>query len=314
MDYMNCSQQTPNLGFPMIPPCGFPLMNASGFPNVPPSGSMPKYAPPTQVQYVPVYVDLQGRPIQNMQSAVMHNFLPTAGLNQSLNQLQMQQQRAPWQPAPWQVQKDTDYGSPPVGAGPASTTSSDSGSTSGSVSPRLAPIRSKTPPGYNLDKDSWATVSDKFMEASAPKPPAPKRQPPKQNMHKKKRYGYRSKQNKIDEVYASLICKYVSQQILVSENEVIRGPDVIRLHVKKYDALCTINDALNAVESADDMKIVAVSVPLSMKNSFQKKGFLVYIKLERIDMVKRAQAILATFPKFTKCGVANVLPPKTTQV
>jgi len=127
---------------------------------------------------------------------------------------------------------------------------------------------------------------------------------------KKKKYGYRSKQNKIDTVYVSLVAKYSGQGILVDDDEVLRGPDVIRLHVKKYDALCSIEDALKAVENKAGQKIIAVSIPLSMKNTFQRKGFLVYIKLASVAMIPEALDILHVFPQFKKCGVAvaNVAP------
>merc|ERR1719411_570761 len=57
-------------------------------------------------------------------------------------------------------------------------------------------------------------------------------------------------------VSGSLVAKYSGQGILVDDDEVLRGPDVIRLHVKKYDALCSIEDALKAVENKAGQKII----------------------------------------------------------
>lgn len=285
----------------MNPLC-FPQQNFSqqNFPQ--PSCSSP------QIAYVPVYVDAHGRPI-------LQNFLPTVGLNQFM--------QAPKMNFP-QTQQ---FGVPP----PAATipkavpqmrttspyrgysSNSDSGSSCGSVSPDLKPLRSNKilPPGLNLDTDSWANVNERLLESDAKhivKEPMRKQKVSPKRTHKKKKFGYRSKQNKIDMVYAALVSKYTTIGTLVDQDDVLRGPNVIRLHVKKYDALCSIEDALCAVERADGLKIDGVSIPLSMKNTFQKKGFLVYIRLEEISMVESAQTILRKFPEFKKCGVANVTP------
>ena len=44
--------------------------------------------------------------------------------------------------------------------------------------------------------------------------------------------GYRTKQDKIEAVYQSLQKKYTQLGKLVSDDEVLRGEDTIRLHVK----------------------------------------------------------------------------------
>jgi len=264
----------------------------------------------THIAYVPVLIDAQGRPLQNMQTLMAQSFLPTVGLNQAM--------QAPW----FQSVQPTNPGVTKMQTQPSSrspsATSSDSGSTTGSVSPELAPIARKLPPGFTLDgEESWFKVNEGLLNLDTVEEPKPKKkaqlrqpQPLTTKTHKKKKFGYRSKQNKIDTVYASLVGKYTALDTLVDQNEVLRGPDVIRLHVKKFDALCTIEDALEAVEW--DIKIVGVSIPLSMKNTFQKKGFLVYIKLEKVEEVERAQSILQTFPEFKKCGVAHVAPSSPT--
>lgn len=107
--------------------------------------------------------------------------------------------------------------------------------------------------------------------------------------------------------------KYTEQGILAAKEIVLRGLDTIRLHVKKYDALATIEDALSAVEAIPEVKIIGVSIPLSMKNQFQKKGFLVYIKLGTTSMVPRAQEVLRTFGEFRKCEVALPNPAGSSQ-
>lgn len=121
----------------------------------------------------------------------------------------------------------------------------------------------------------------------------------------KKKYGFRSKQNMIDKVYISLVEKYEKRGILAGNDEVLRGDDTIRLHVKKFKALQRIEEALQAAERIDSVTISRVSIPLSMKNQFQKKGFLVYVQVEEVWMVPLAQKIFKQFDEFKKCDVAR---------
>lgn len=327
----NVSFQPMNSGLGLQNPAAFNgcgqmnVMNPLCFPqpnfhtqNFPPQPMTPRNIPQQsipqpscsspQIAYVPVYVDAHGRPI-------LQNFLPTVGLNQFMQAPKMnfptQQYGVPPQPTLPKVVPQVRNTSPFRGF----SSNSDSGSSCGSVSPDLKPLRGKIlPPGLNLDTDSWANVNERLLESDCKhliaKEPAVRKQKvsPAKRTHKKKKFGYRSKQNKIDMVYAALVSKYTSIGTLVDQDDVLRGPNVIRLHVKKYDALCSIEDALCAVERADGLKIDGVSIPLSMKNTFQKKGFLVYIRLEEIAMVEPAQDILRKFPEFKKCGVANVTP------
>jgi hypothetical protein len=121
----------------------------------------------------------------------------------------------------------------------------------------------------------------------------------------KRKYGFRSKQNKIDKVFEALCEKYENLGILASKDEVLRGEDTIRLHVKKYKALNRIQEALEAVEREESIVISKVSIPLSMKNQFQKKGFLVYTRVQDVSMVDEAKRIFQQFEEFKKCEVAR---------
>jgi len=51
------------------------------------------------------------------------------------------------------------------------------------------------------------------------------------------------------------------------------------------------------------VKVGRVSLPFSFRNEFQKKGFLVYLKLEHVTMVPHAQSVFRQFDEFKKCGV-----------
>merc|ERR1719357_198793 len=118
----------------------------------------------------------------------------------------------------------------------------------------------------------------------------------------KKKFGFRSKQNKIDKVFEALCQKYENLGILAAKDEVLRGEDTIRLHVKKYKALNRIQEALEREKS---IVISKVSIPLSMKNQFQKKGFLVYTRVQDVSMVDEAKRIFQQFEEFRKCEVAR---------
>jgi len=124
---------------------------------------------------------------------------------------------------------------------------------------------------------------------------------------KKTKFGFRSKQIMIDKVFNNLQKKYSALGLLASADEVLRGQDTIRIHVKKFKALQKIEEALTALEEAG-ITFARISTPLSMKNQFQKKGFLVYIKLAHIDMVEATKAILRKYDEFKKSDVARHMP------
>jgi len=138
-----------------------------------------------------------------------------------------------------------------------------------------------------------------------PRKPITQTQPRRPAQRGKRKFGFRSKQNKIDKVFEALCKKYSDLGILASKTEVLRGEDTIRLHVKKFRALNRIQEALEAVEREPHIKISKVSIPLSMKNQFQKKGFLVYTQVEDVSMVDEAKRIFQQFEEFKKCEVAR---------
>jgi len=133
------------------------------------------------------------------------------------------------------------------------------------------------------------------------------------NSTKKNDYkcGYRTKQDKIEAVYQSLQKKYTQLGKLVSDDEVLRGEDTIRLHVKKFDALNTIESVMDTLDEHSRFELSKISIPMSMKNKFQKKGFLVYIKWKTADMAKEAKAMLRGFPEFKKCEIARANTSKS---
>jgi hypothetical protein len=121
---------------------------------------------------------------------------------------------------------------------------------------------------------------------------------------KRTKFGYRSKQNKIDTVHENLEKRYAARGILADKAEVLRGCDVLRLHVKKFDALTKIEQVLENAEKLPGVSLKSVSIPLSMKNEFQKKGFLVYCQLSDANHVEKVKRFFQGYPEFAKCQIA----------
>jgi hypothetical protein len=126
----------------------------------------------------------------------------------------------------------------------------------------------------------------------------------KPDRKKRTKFGYRSKQNKIDTVHENLEQRYSARGILAQKEEVLRGSDVLRLHVKKFDALTKIEQVLEAAEKIPGVTLKSVSIPLSMKNEFQKKGFLVYCQLSDVTLVEKVKQFFQSHPEFAKCQIA----------
>jgi len=120
-----------------------------------------------------------------------------------------------------------------------------------------------------------------------------------------KKFRHRSKQTRILEVHQKLKEEYTAKGLYAGEDEVLRGFDTVRVHVKTYKALNRIECPLNDVEKHPSVQILKIATPFSMKNRFQKKGFIVYLKLATVDMVPIVQEIFSHYQEdFAKCDVA----------
>jgi len=120
-----------------------------------------------------------------------------------------------------------------------------------------------------------------------------------------KKFRHRSKQTRILEVHKQLKEEYTAKGLYASDDEVLRGFDTVRVHVKTYKALNRIECPLNDVEKHPDITVLKIATPFSMKNRFQKKGFIVYLKLAEVDMVPLVQEIFSHYKEdFAKCDVA----------
>lgn len=141
------------------------------------------------------------------------------------------------------------------------------------------------------------TAEDETSRAEGETTTAPKQQ--------NKKYRHRSKQTRILEVHQKLKEEYTAKGLYAGDDEVLRGFDTVRVHVKTYKALNRIECPLNDVEKHPDVTVMKIATPFSMKNRFQKKGFIVYLKLQDRSMVPIVQEIFSHYKEdFAKCDVA----------
>jgi len=93
------------------------------------------------------------------------------------------------------------------------------------------------------------------------------------------------------------------KNLIAGDDEVLRGHDTLRVHVKTWEGLDTIESVLQEVE--ETVAVQRIALPFSMKNKFQKKGFIVYMKLHNQNDVPTVQHIFSRHKKsFKKCDVA----------
>jgi len=182
--------------------------------------------------------------------------------------------------------------------------------------PRRAPKAAAAASSQQNPSWSQRVTTRKKQQISSKSTSTPKRHPSRvkkdstrkvvktEGRKKRTKFGYRSKQNKIDTVHENLEKRYAARGILADKEEVLRGPDVLRLHVKKFDALTKIEQVLETAEKIPGVTLKSCSIPLSMKNEFQKKGFLVYCQLSNVDHVEKVKKFFQSFPEFAKCQIA----------
>jgi len=159
------------------------------------------------------------------------------------------------------------------------------------------------------DTDSTGNVED--LTHSSPEPTPEPIAPTKTSPVKKARkFKHGSKQERIMQVYNAIQKKYTAQGVYAGEHEVLRGADTVRVHVKTYKGLDKIEAALQEVDDCPDVRLRKLATPFSMKNRFQKKGFIVYLRLQSPDMVDSVKAVFKKYEEFfRKCDVA--MPKET---
>jgi len=156
------------------------------------------------------------------------------------------------------------------------------------------------------DSDSTGNVED--LTNSSPEP-SPEPVAPTKPVQKARKFKHGSKQDKIMKVYEAIQKKYTAQGVYAGEHEVLRGADTVRVHVKTFKGLENIEAALQEVDDCPDVRLRKLATPFSMKNRFQKKGFIVYLRLQSPDMVDSVKAVFKKYEEFfRKCDVAMPKP------
>lgn len=97
--------------------------------------------------------------------------------------------------------------------------------------------------------------------------------------------GFKSKQKKINIVFDDLVNKFSATGLL--REEVHRSYETTRVHAKTFDGLMILTEALNRVTKDDKIEIKEIGFHKSMKNKYQQKGILVYIKVGSQGEVER---------------------------
>jgi len=121
----------------------------------------------------------------------------------------------------------------------------------------------------------------------------------------KRKYKHRSKQDRIELRHAQVKDKYTAMGIYAADDEVLRGFDTVRVHVKTYRGLDKIFCPLEDIELDHRVQVLKIATPFSMKNKFQKKGFIVYLKLADRNQVPVVQEIFSNYADyFPKCDIA----------
>jgi len=128
---------------------------------------------------------------------------------------------------------------------------------------------------------------------------------PTENVTKRK-FPHRSKQNCISQTYEEIKSYFNPLGIYAEgEEDILRGDDVCRVHVKNYNGLKKILDVLKQVYSHKDVTLKRLATPISMKNKFQKKGFICYMQVSDVSQVPIVQGIFSNYVDlYKKCDVA----------
>merc|ERR1712117_945766 len=112
---------------------------------------------------------------------------------------------------------------------------------------------------------------------------------------RQKKFAYRSKQKKIDRTHRSIQEKFSALGLFARERVLVRGDDTLRIHVKTFEGLTDIQTALTEIHDHKEIEIVRVAAVFSKKNRFQKKGFIVYLKVGSVEEVEISLRLLKRY-------------------
>merc|ERR1712156_763892 len=112
---------------------------------------------------------------------------------------------------------------------------------------------------------------------------------------RQKKFGYRSKQRKIDRTHRNIQENFSALGLFARERELVRGDDTLRIHVKTFEGLTDIQTALTEIHNHKEIEICRVAAVFSKKNRFQKKGFIVYLKVGSVAEVEICMRLLKRY-------------------
>jgi len=116
--------------------------------------------------------------------------------------------------------------------------------------------------------------------------------PPSQHKGSPQRkYPHRSKQRKIENTTRWISTIAENLGIFASPRELVRGRRTVQCHAKTFQACKDVKIALQRVLDNENIQITRIACPFSKKNEFQKKGFILYLKVEDEIQVRLAEHI-----------------------
>lgn len=114
---------------------------------------------------------------------------------------------------------------------------------------------------------------------------------------------FRYKQDLIENTLAELRAMFVGR--VLPEDQALRGASTLRLHVKTETAIRSIVEVMRRVTSMEGVEITQVSLPISMKNKYQMKGFLCYFEITDVNMTTPVlNFVKSNYACFERCKVA----------
>jgi len=146
------------------------------------------------------------------------------------------------------------------------------------------------------------------QEEKETEPKCPSSQPVTGRKKKKTRLQdtprFRFKQDLIEKTLEELHAMFAGR--VLPDDKALRGPTTIRLHVKTETAIRTIVECMTKVSTLPGVEVTDISTPISMKNRYQKKGFLCYFRISDKSLVSAVlEFVKSNFVCFERCKIAQ---------
>lgn len=114
---------------------------------------------------------------------------------------------------------------------------------------------------------------------------------------------FRFKQDLIEKTLKELHAMFAGR--VLPDDKALRGPTTVRLHVKTETSILAIVECMTKVSKLPGVLITDISTPISMKNRYQKKGFLCYFRISDESLVSAVlKFVKSNFVCFERCKIA----------